>query len=70
MYFIKSFRYPGRLETVSPSYVSVFSDTLFQDFHIDSDDHELLQPAALWALLWKFGGLVISPTTVLIKSLR
>ncbi len=29
-----------------------------------------MEPAVLWSLLWKHGGLVLSPHTVLVRSLR
>ena len=63
-------RYPGRLATFSPNYASTFADTLFTDFFVESDDYEYLQPVALWALHAKYGGLVMAPTTILLKSLR
>ena len=63
--------YPrSRLDNLSPSYASVFSGTLFENYYVDSDDYEFLQPVTLWALQWKYGGMVMLPTTILLQSLR
>ena len=63
-------RFPSRLFTFSPSYVSVFAGTMFEDAYVNSDNFGYLKPAVLWALLWKYGGLVISPRIILVQSME
>jgi hypothetical protein len=53
----------------TPDYGSVFSGTLFEETYVNSADLSFLGPAFVWSLLWKHGGLVLSPDTLLVSSL-
>ena len=53
----------------TPEYATVFSGTLFEETYINSADLSFMGPAMIWALVWKYGGLVLSPDTILASDL-
>ena len=54
----------------TPEYANVFSGTLFEETYVNSADLSFMGPAMIWALLWKNGGLVLSPDTILVSGLH
>lgn len=59
-----------RVVVVSPSYASVFGGTLFESTYINSEELTFLGPALVWALLWKYGGLLLKSNTLLLSPLQ
>ena len=55
----------GRLLHVSPSYASVFSDTVLESLYVGLEDISALRPALPWALAWRYGGTFVAPNVVL-----
>ena len=53
----------------TPEYATVFSGTLFEETYINSADLSFMGPAMIWALVWKYGGLILSPDTILASDL-
>ena len=53
----------------TPEYATVFSGTLFEETYVNSADLSFMGPAMIWSLVWKYGGLVLSPDTILASGL-
>lgn len=53
-----------------PNYGSAFAGTLFEETYINSADLSFMGPAMMWALIWKHGGLFLSPGTFLLSTLK
>ena len=53
-----------------PEYGSAFSGTLFEETYVNSADLSFMGPAMIWAFLWKHGGLLLSPDTILVSNLQ
>ena len=52
------------------NYICFILGTLFEETYINSADLSYLSPALDWSLLWKYGGLLLKPGTVLFPSFR
>ena len=55
------------LQLVVPDYASVFAGTLLEEVYINSADLSDLRPAVIWALLWKHGGLLLGPDSLMLQ---
>ena len=62
--------YGDSLVKHAPDYGSAFIGTLFEETYVNSADLSFMGPAMIWALLWKHGGLLLSPNTILVSGLK
>ena len=46
------------------------SGTVFEETYINSADLSYLSHAVVWSLIWKYGGLLLNPDTMLFPSFR
>jgi len=57
-----SAKYPGKLQVVLPDYPTIFAGTILEEILDTTAD---MASGVIWALLWKYGGMLVAPDVIL-----